>query len=404
MVLNVIFPTTSHEDNTFDVECVQRDLSLDRKYLTVPYSVVAVHGLNGHHIESWRHDATGTVWLSELLPKSSLRVRVLTFGYNAIATSFYGSDSSDRILQHAHTLVAELEADRAICGAAERPVIFICHGLGGILVKKSLVYAATRTAKKVEHLYSVFIATYGILFLGTPHDGIEKSSWQLIAQSDGGVPTELLKAITKDSETLQSTTDQFAPLMKQFRIYLFWEGLQTEIDSRKGYVVREDSAAPIWDNTERSGIHATHLEMCRFEGIDSPGYKTVLAALLRYACDAPAIIKKRQYEARKFLDTQRSNEAAELLGLDINNSDKPSQCLKQESKAPKFRNKYFRIPHNVSSIFTGRKEITKGLEERILASTDWNVQRQQRRFVLYGLGGSGKTQFCLKFVQENRDR
>lgn len=359
--------------------------------------------MNGDHIESWRHAATGTNWLSELLP-SSLRARVLTFGYNAIATSFFGRHSSDRILQHGHTLVAELEADRALYGATERPVIFICHGLGGILVKKALAYAATRTAKKVEHLYSVFIATYGILFMGTPHEGIEKTSWQLMVQGGDGQPTELLKALIKDSETLQNITDQFVPLMKQFHIYLFWEGLETDFGSCKSYVVKEDSAAPVWDDTERSGIHATHMQMSKFGSIDSPGYKTVLAALLRYARDAPALIKNRQQEARKFLNAHRSNEAAELMGFKIYNNSKIIQHEKEELSIPTFRNKYFCIPHKVSSIFTGRKEVAKGLEEKILASADLDAPRQQKRFVLYGLGGSGKTQFCLKFVQENRDR
>ncbi len=28
----------------------------------------------------------------------------------------------------------------------------------------------------------------------------------------------------------------------------------------------------------------------------------------------------------------------------------------------------------------------------------------QKRFVVYGTGGSGKTQFCCKFAQDNQDR
>ena len=32
------------------------------------------------------------------------------------------------------------------------------------------------------------------------------------------------------------------------------------------------------------------------------------------------------------------------------------------------------------------------------------MQREQKIFVLYGLGGIGKTQICLKFAQDHRNR
>lgn len=34
---------------------------------------------------------------------------------------------------------------------------------------------------------------------------------------------QLLKALREGSETLQNVTDQFAPLMKRFRVCFFWE-------------------------------------------------------------------------------------------------------------------------------------------------------------------------------------
>jgi hypothetical protein len=49
-----------------------------------------------------------------MLPKALRTARILTFGYNANVTSLLGSTSSDRVLQHAQTLVAELVADRAV--------------------------------------------------------------------------------------------------------------------------------------------------------------------------------------------------------------------------------------------------------------------------------------------------
>jgi hypothetical protein len=51
--------------------------------------------------------------------------------------------------------------------------------------------------------------------------------------------------------------------MKQFHIF-FWEGLLSRVTNKAGFVVEKHSAAPIIDNTERSGIHTTHLQMIWF--------------------------------------------------------------------------------------------------------------------------------------------
>lgn len=72
------------------------------------------------------------------------------------------------------------------------------------------------------------------------------------------------------------------------------------------------------------------------------------------------------------------------------------------SRAP--HNKYFEVPRNVSSIFTGREDICQDLQERCLPSNPPNAQKKQKRYVLHGLGGSGKTQICLKFAQDHRER
>ncbi|KAI4221929.1 MAG: hypothetical protein L6R40_008609 [Gallowayella cf. fulva] len=69
----------------------------------------------------------------------------------------------------------------------------------------------------------------------------------------------------------------------------------------------------------------------------------------------------------------------------------------------RFRNKYFEVPRNPSSVFTGREEICEQLHACCSPSGKTNIQRQQKRFVIHGLGGSGKTQVCLKFAEDHRE-
>ena len=72
------------------------------------------------------------------------------------------------------------------------------------------------------------------------------------------------------------------------------------------------------------------------------------------------------------------------------------------------QNEHFDIPQSVSSIFTGREDCLMELASLMFNSPVEDVspgrQNAQKRFVILGLGGSGKTQFCCKFAQDNRRR
>jgi hypothetical protein len=261
------------------------------------------------------------------------------------------------------------------------------------------------------------------MFFGTPHNGTEKANWLMprpaqdpsrdIAQALEY--SELLHAVEKDSETLQTITDQFTPLMKQFHIFFFWEELRSGPPDRKRFVVEEASAAPIIYNTERSGIHANHAQMIQFSTTHSSSYRTVIEALERYCRDAPLVIGPRQQQAAAALARARSYEAQELVGsaLEIPGINQPFQYQLGTSergsnthfeKSGKLLNKHFKIPQPVSAKLTGREEMAQLVEKVLFPYKDTVQFRQQRRFVIYGVGGSGKTQFCCKFAQDHREK
>ncbi|KAF8156917.1 P-loop containing nucleoside triphosphate hydrolase protein, partial [Crassisporium funariophilum] len=54
---------------------------------------------------------------------------------------------------------------------------------------------------------------------------------------------------------------------------------------------------------------------------------------------------------------------------------------------------------NSSTLFTGRKEVLEQLKVHFAP----HVDRKRRMFLLYGMGGIGKTQICLKFAEEMSD-
>jgi protein SERAC1 len=182
-----------------------------------------------------------------------------------------------------------------------------------------LAYSASRHASKITHLHWIYTCTFAILFFGTPHHGSSKArllgSLQKLALPKGAFQIELslVNALEEESETLQNITDQFAPLMSNFRIFFFWEQEKTDLKYAKEYIVDETSAAPILDNTERCGIAADHRRMCRFESSTAQGFRTVVAALRRYGQEAPQVIRSRWIKTAAMLNETRRHEAIEML-------------------------------------------------------------------------------------------
>jgi hypothetical protein len=58
----------------------------------------------------------------------------------------------------------------------------------------------------------------------------------------------------------------------------------------------------------------------------------------------------------------------------------------------------------LSSVFTGRTDILQRLDTFFVPSENSVGLGKQRVFVLYGLGGVGKSQISLKFVEDHSDR
>jgi hypothetical protein len=375
-------------------------------------SIVAVHGLNEDRVQAWTDPETGIFWLQDFLPKAIKVARVLTYGYEASASSFYSAGAAETIQKHAHTLVASLQADRSIEGCDHRPIIFVCHGLGGVLVKKALAYSASRTSAQVVHLYTIFVSTYAILFFGTPHNRMSSARWLAMEskQTSGlralvqtGSRSDSALGESSDSEALELITDQFAPLMKQFHIFFFWEEVRTSLGRQSVFMVEESSAAPNIDNTERCGVNATHSHMVKFSEKSSSSYRTIIAALKRYCREAPPVIKRRWGKALETQARIRSDEAFELAGVEF---DTLGDHLFHRERRPSrsSRNKHFFPPQETAAHFLGREDLSGIIQDALLSPGDNSSIEGQRKFVVYGMGGSGKTQICSKFARDNREK
>ncbi|KAF2100842.1 hypothetical protein NA57DRAFT_36754 [Rhizodiscina lignyota] len=373
--------------------------------------IVAVHSLNEDSVEAWTDDATGINWLQDLLPKQLKIARILTYGYDASYETFFGAHAASNIQRIAHSFLQQLQADRRLEKAQKRPIIFICHGLGGVLVKKTLIFSSSRTASHVHHLWSIFLSTFAILFFGTPHDREDKSNWFVLEGHSDAKQQHDPRSYTSFSHDLNcfhAITDQFPAIDKRFRMFFFWEEIRTQTTrygSRAYFIVDQTSAVPEMDNIEKSGIHATHSGMIKFNSIDSSSYRTVLDALTRYCEAAPRFIPRQWDDALQTLAQIRASEAYGLGGVEFDvRVERPHRSL--EIDLQRTTNRYFYPPQEPTPGFVGREEMILALHSALFLQNSGGSARglsRRKSFIVYGMGGSGKTEFCSKFAQDYRD-
>ena len=98
--------------------------------------IVAIHGLGGDIRSTWTHK-NGTFWLQDLLPPSMPGARVFSFGY---PSDTFLSPSVAGIRDFAVSLLNaidnKLREDARGNMKYFRPIIYICHSLGGIVFKQ----------------------------------------------------------------------------------------------------------------------------------------------------------------------------------------------------------------------------------------------------------------------------
>lgn len=161
-------------------------------------SVVCVHGLNGHPQRSFTHAKTNVYWPRDLLPDQVPMARVLTYGYDS--SSKYTA-IGESVLDIALQLTNNLKDVRRQDEERDRDILFVCHSLGGIIVKKAiLLHHFCEDAKAVQR------SIVGVFFMGTPHCGTSVANIgsvvAKIASTFVDAPRNLIRMLQKDSSAL----------------------------------------------------------------------------------------------------------------------------------------------------------------------------------------------------------
>lgn len=96
---------------------------------------MAVHGLSGDWESTWTDPGSNNLWLRDFIPSQfpNTGLRVWSFGYDS--TTVFTNSIAD-IDDAAKALVNALDGERQTKNSRTKPIIFIAHSLGGIIVKR----------------------------------------------------------------------------------------------------------------------------------------------------------------------------------------------------------------------------------------------------------------------------
>ncbi|CAJ2508890.1 Uu.00g139160.m01.CDS01 [Anthostomella pinea] len=224
-------------------------------------------------------------WPRDLVPHIVPEARVLTFGYDThIRHSLSSPNSANRLIDHANDFLSALEACRR---DPTRPLIFVAHSLGGLLVKDTLRLSKGYAQHQPDRSL-VYESTTNLLFFGTPHAGADplnstfRALTNLLQVLGLRVNHEIVQTLMPAAERLILLRDDFQSMINEndWVVHTFQEELAHTVLSRK---IVEDSSSCINDRRQERvvHIHADHVDMCRFSGNDDPEFRKVAAELRR---------------------------------------------------------------------------------------------------------------------------
>ncbi|KAF3074352.1 hypothetical protein CFAM422_003689 [Trichoderma lentiforme] len=339
----------------------------------VTADIIAITGLDGHAYGSWRGKGNlGRMWLRHFLSKDLPYCRTMTYGYN----SKLSARGIDTIMDYSRGLMEALKKIRNTEELRQRPLFFIAHSFGGIILAHCLVKAVQTNEDDHPTIATLHKATYGMLLFGIPHKGLVVNDIEkMLAGRDNHPRSALLKQIRVKSDLLENQLTDFKNLVRDRKVVSFYETRQTrqlqfDSDSQRwertgDFITKVDNDSALLQlpdfMEDKIPLDSDHSMMVKFGNRNDTGYTSALDKLQQFEQEASNVVKAR------FSRVQRTSTVKYL------------------------------IPYTSNPDFVGRSEILKILKDQ-LGHTQQTSSTSQAGASLYGLGGTGKTQIALEYA------
>ncbi|CAG2163171.1 unnamed protein product [Oppiella nova] len=246
------------------------------------FDIVMVHGLLGGTFKTWRQcdtekdtNAYTRCWPQTWLAAEVPNLRLLSVNYQTFVSNWniecQDNTSVFTLKQRSSQLLKDLLSSRV----GEKPIIWITHSMGGLIVKQMLVDINESNDPKLKPILN---QTKGIVFYSVPHKGSDIAVWTPYLQRIISPSSELLE-LRKGSKSLLSLHERFVKMIETQGIAClsFGETLKSIIyciSNVCAIQVPKDSANP--DIGHFHLLDENHFNSCKPKHKTSDSYRMVL--------------------------------------------------------------------------------------------------------------------------------
>ncbi len=216
--------------------------------------VVFVHGLGGDGDGTWRPKGSESwlCWLAEDIPS----IAVWSLTYPAGSTKWTADGEGMALPERASNLIPTLN----YYGIGSRKTLFVCHSLGGLVVKQILRQSAEMA---MPDWAPIAESTVGVAFLATPHSGSDLATFTKIVAV--ARPTKTTLALTSHCPHLKELGDWYRQNAARLGIETasYAESRKVRRVFRTVMVVTVTSADPGIDGCITTSLDADHIDISK---------------------------------------------------------------------------------------------------------------------------------------------
>ncbi|OTB01723.1 hypothetical protein M426DRAFT_211229 [Hypoxylon sp. CI-4A] len=163
------------------------------------------------------------LWVRQGLRKKISTARVLLYRHRELVEGITLDQAADDLLEQIKKMREGLKK--------ARPMFFICHSIGGLVVKLALVKA--NQDSKLRHL---IFDCHGISFFATPHRGSSYMSMPHLRESiqhllylQAPLPRSIARELRLGNKSLLQMHDLFMDMASEMRLWTFYETIDSQL-------------------------------------------------------------------------------------------------------------------------------------------------------------------------------